>query len=54
MEVQLKLQIKIMGINNIEGIIKSRQPFDNDLHIKFKKKSIHPRIINGNSNIDNK
>lgn len=53
-DVPPKLYNKVTGISNIDGIIKRIQPFDNDLHIKFIKKSIQLRIINGNSNMDNK
>lgn len=32
-EVQPKLYSKVTGINNIEGIMKRRHPFDSGLHI---------------------
>ena len=53
-EVQPKLYNNVTGINKKEGIKKRRHPFESGLQIKFRMKSIHPRIINGNSNIVNR
>ena len=53
-DVQPRLYNNVTGKNNIDGIKKRRHPFESGLQIKFRMKSIHPRIINGNSNIVNR